>query len=388
MSATAADGSRSGRAIRARRSTSGPAWTWTRGCPSTSCSDRGRSEQRRQLPRRSVATVGEVAAADQHGDEHGADERDHGGDEQDRVQRRDERRIRSGPNRRRGRAGGDGSDELVRRHGVERARERGGDPMLEDRAQRRDAGRDPDLTEGVVRCRTPCRPAPAGRRPTAVEASGGFVAPIPIPATTKPASSAVQPELVVSPCISRSDAPTSASPTERRRRTGSRAVSLPGDRRGDERRRARSAGSADRLRAPSSRACSGGRASGRGTSRTSTTRARTPPPVRPRTRGRGTGEVEHRIARASLDDDEGHAEHHGRSPARLTMNALYQPRSFPSSSARRAGRAPPSTSPGRASRAARVLGSLDSCSREIESAIAASPIGTLTKKIHRHRSRS
>jgi len=66
-----------------------------------------------------------------------------------------------------------------------------------------------------------------GTTATAVEASGGFVAPIPNPATMNPARSAVHAESVVTPCMSRSDAPTSESPTVSRSRAGSRAVSFP-----------------------------------------------------------------------------------------------------------------------------------------------------------------
>ena len=62
---------------------------------------------------------------------------------------------------------------------------------------------------------------------TAVAASGAFTSPMPMPPTTKPASSVVQLELGVIPCMSRSATPTTASPPPSRNRTGIRTESRP-----------------------------------------------------------------------------------------------------------------------------------------------------------------
>ncbi len=61
----------------------------------------------------------------------------------------------------------------------------------------------------------------------AVEASGGFVSPIPIPPTTKPARSAVQSSPGESPSSSSSEAPTRPRPPPSRSRTGTLAESRP-----------------------------------------------------------------------------------------------------------------------------------------------------------------
>ena len=62
---------------------------------------------------------------------------------------------------------------------------------------------------------------------TAVEASGGFTSPIPIPPTMNPGSSVVQLELGVIPWMRRSASPTTAIPPPSRNRTGIRTDSRP-----------------------------------------------------------------------------------------------------------------------------------------------------------------
>jgi hypothetical protein len=66
-----------------------------------------------------------------------------------------------------------------------------------------------------------------GTTPTAVDASGGLIRPTPAPATRKPASSAVQSEFTVRPCMRSSPAETSTSPTPISARTGTVLDSRP-----------------------------------------------------------------------------------------------------------------------------------------------------------------
>ena len=58
---------------------------------------------------------------------------------------------------------------------------RGGHLVLEDRAEAGDAGRDPDLAEGVVDARGHAAALSSGTTPIAVEASGGLIRPMPAP---------------------------------------------------------------------------------------------------------------------------------------------------------------------------------------------------------------
>ena len=61
----------------------------------------------------------------------------------------------------------------------------------------------------------------------AVEASGGLTMPMPMPATTNPASSVVHSESSVTPCMSVRPTPTQASPTPRKPRAGNRSDRRP-----------------------------------------------------------------------------------------------------------------------------------------------------------------
>ena len=99
-------------------------------------------------------------------------------------------------------------------------------PALEDRAEPRDAGRDPDLPdvlfvpEAIPACR-------GSTTLTAVDASGALTSPIPTPATRKPGRRVVQVEETEIPDMSSSATPQSARPPERRKRTGTRVDSRP-----------------------------------------------------------------------------------------------------------------------------------------------------------------
>src|SRR5262249_61638217 len=64
--------------------------------------------------------------------------------------------------------------------------------------------------------------------PTAVEASGGLISPMPTPATQKPGSSADHPDVVVNPGMSRSGAPARTSPPPEEHRIGSPPHHRPG----------------------------------------------------------------------------------------------------------------------------------------------------------------
>ena len=62
---------------------------------------------------------------------------------------------------------------------------------------------------------------------TAVEASAGFVSPMPIPPRTKPGSSSVQPESASMRAIRRSETPMIARPAPISQRAETRDVRLP-----------------------------------------------------------------------------------------------------------------------------------------------------------------
>src|SRR3954447_1970644 len=81
-------------------------------------------------------------------------------------------------------------------------------------------------------------PMPAragGTTPTAVDASGGFTRPTPMPAKMKPGSSTVHAESASTRAISTSPRPTSPSPPPIIRRTGNPRRQLARDRRHEER---------------------------------------------------------------------------------------------------------------------------------------------------------
>ena len=116
----------------------------------------------------------------------------------------------------------------------------------------------------------PCRRGAARRRSTAVDASGALTRPMPMPPTMKPGSRCVQRDDGVSPCISRSATPTSAMPTPKRMRTGNARRQPSRDRRDDEREQRERQEAKPGLDRRVVELRSGCRASGRGTSRTST----------------------------------------------------------------------------------------------------------------------
>ena len=156
----------------------------------------------------------------------------------------------------------------------------------EDRAERGDAGGDPDLAERVVDPRRHPgalhgRRSNRGRRERRVDEADPDTAEH--EAGQQHASS---PSSASTRLISQHRERVQREPEREQQRGSARAPSA-GPRAAPRRtRRARAAGSARRSRAATARGCSAGRASGRGTSRTSTTRSRTPSTCAPTNAGR------------------------------------------------------------------------------------------------------
>ena len=96
--------------------------------------------------------------------------------------------------------------------------------------------------------------------PIAVDASGGLIRPTPMPATMKPARSAVHSESSATPCMSSSPPATSSRPPAMNQRTGRRSLRRPETAAAGRTTGATAAGSGARRRRPSSRARSAGRA--------------------------------------------------------------------------------------------------------------------------------
>ena len=124
--------------------------------------------------------------------------------------------------------------------------------------------------------------------PMAAVASAGLVRPMPPPATRKPASSAVQSSPGSTPRISSSPMPDERQPAGQEPAHAEALGELAGDRRDDEREQRDRQEAQAGLERASSRGCSARRASGTGTSRTSTPTARRRRSTRRRTPACGT----------------------------------------------------------------------------------------------------
>ena len=144
---------------------------------------------------------------------------------------------------------------------------------------------------------------------SAAAAIAGLARPIPIPATIRPGSSAVQLELGVSAVHQEQrdrDEHQAAGehPAQRRARR-----ELAHQQRHDEDEDRQRQEAQARRRAASSRGCPAGRSRGTGRARTSRRRSRTSPARRRRTRRCGRGQVEHRPRLPVLDRDEDEQQH-------------------------------------------------------------------------------
>ena len=161
------------------------------------------------------------------------------------------------------------------------------DLLLEDRAERGDAGCDPDLAERVVD--PGGHPALRGSTtPIAAGARVGLTMPMPMPATMKPGSSVVQRGAVRDAAHQHQAEAHDRQPAAEQDAHGQGGQPAR-ERRGEERDERERQEAQPRPEAARGRACSGCTASGRGTSRTSKRTGRTPRSTRPRTPAGGTG---------------------------------------------------------------------------------------------------